>query len=42
MNRIEQIGDVIESTVAFLPEGEELTIAIDGIGILCVNLFGCL
>ena len=32
VNRIAQIGDVIESIAAHLPDGEELTIAEDDIG----------
>ena len=30
--RIEQVSTVIKEIVEFLPEGEQLTIAVDGIG----------
>ena len=41
LNRVEQIGEVIEDIAAYLPEGEEMTIAEDGIGLDVFQSFHC-
>ena len=38
LNRIEEISGVIQRIVDFLPEGEELTIASNGIGMTCYHI----